>query len=153
MLYITETHAVFESEQTGVVEGGTLLPLLPSVPKLSPPDAENQDRFLQKVAKDAKSPWAKRNSKLGRGSSQISLSLLPLLPSVPNLPSPGAENQDGFLQKIAKDAKFPWTKRISKLGRGSSQIFPLPFASFAPFCSKSLLSGCGEPRWIFTEGR
>ena len=27
------------------------------------------------------------------------------------------------------------------------------FASFASFCSKSLLSGCGEPRQIFTEGR
>ena len=80
MLYITETHAVFESEQTGVVEGGTLLPLLPSVPKLSPPDAENQDRFLQKVAKDAKSPWAKRNSKLGRGTPQISHSSLPSVP-------------------------------------------------------------------------
>ena len=91
-----------------------LLPLLPSVPNLPSPDAENHDGFLQKIAKDAKSPSAKRNSKLGRGSSQIPLSLLPLLPSVPNLSSPDAENQDRFLQKIAKDAKFPWAKRISK---------------------------------------
>ena len=48
--------------------------------------------------------------------------LLPLLPSVPNLSPPDAENQDGFLQKIAKDAKFPWAKRISESGSGSSQI-------------------------------
>ena len=34
------------------------------------------------------------------------LPLLPLLPSVPNLPSPNPENQDRFLQKIAKDAKI-----------------------------------------------
>ena len=77
MLYITETHAVFESEQTGVVEGGTSLPLLPSVPNLPSPDAENQDGFLQKIAKDAKFPWAKRISKSGRSSPQISHSSLP----------------------------------------------------------------------------
>ena len=39
---------------------------------------------------------------------------LPLLPSVPTPPSPDAENQDGFLQKIAKGAKSPWAERISK---------------------------------------
>ena len=53
VLYITETHSVFESEQTGVVEGGTSLP---SIPTPRSPDAENQDGFLQKIAKNAKSP-------------------------------------------------------------------------------------------------
>jgi hypothetical protein len=71
VLYITETHAVFESEQTGVVEGGTSLPLLLSVPNLPSPNAENQDGFLQKIAKDAKFPSAKRISESGSGSSQI----------------------------------------------------------------------------------
>ena len=42
VLYITETHAVFESEQTGMVEGGTLLPSVPNPPS---PDAENQERM------------------------------------------------------------------------------------------------------------